>query len=133
MRHERIAWTVRLDAPGAATALLRPEFAGLRHEELRVLYLDAVCLPIALTAERGHDPQRVDVPLRQVVAEALALDAHGLILAHNHPGGDSSPSAADRAVTRRLAEVVGPLGIRLVDHLVFAGARVASFRQLGLL
>jgi DNA repair protein RadC len=61
------------------------------------------------------------------------LESAGIILAHNHPCGDATPSVSDCSSTRRLTCVADALGCRVVDHLVFAGSNVSSFRQLGLL
>jgi DNA repair protein RadC len=54
-------------------------------------------------------------------------------MAHNHPGGDPTPSNADRDATRLLARALDPLGVRLLDHLVIAEGGTVSFRSLGLL
>jgi DNA repair protein RadC len=55
------------------------------------------------------------------------------VLAHNHPSGDPTPSSADKRATMRLACAAEALDCVIVDHLVFGGDRVSSFRQLGLL
>lgn len=78
-------------------------------------------------------PETVELPLRRIFADALRLDAVGLILAHNHPSGDPQPSREDVEATRILAATGDRLGIRLIDHLIFAGARTCSLRGLGLL
>ena len=75
----------------------------------------------------------VDVPVRAVVADALALDAAGGGMAHNHPSGDATPSEADRLLTARLSRALDALGMRLFDHLIFVGDDYASFSGLGLL
>ena len=79
------------------------------------------------------DSSGIDFPIRTIVADALALETSGLILAHNHPSGDPQPSAADLEATRRLLSVARPLGLRVHDHLVFAGRRCVSLREVGLL
>ena len=116
----------------AAVALFAPALAGLLHEELHLALLDdgMRLLKYSTIPGCGHS---VDVPLRALMAEALALDARCLIIAHNHPCGDPTPSQADKAVTRRLAEIAGSLEIRLLDHLIFAGGECVSFREIGLL
>jgi DNA repair protein RadC len=119
------------DSKGAV-ALFAPLLAGLPHEELHVALLDGEMRLIKRTAIPGRGDS-VELPLRALMTEALALDARCLVIAHNHPGGDPTPSQADKAVTRRLAEVAGSLEIRLLDHLIFAGERCASFREMGLL
>ncbi|MFZ5730912.1 MAG: JAB domain-containing protein, partial [Pseudomonadota bacterium] len=64
---------------------------------------------------------------------ALELDASALILAHNHPAGDPTPSSADVEMTRQVAEAARALRISVHDHVVVGAEGVASFRALGLL
>jgi DNA repair protein RadC len=116
----------------SAVTLFGPALAGLPHEELHVALLDAEMRLLKRTTIPGGGDS-VELPLRALMTEALALDARCLVIAHNHPCGDPTPSQADKAVTRRLAEIAGALEIRLLDHLVFAGERCASFRDMGLL
>jgi len=71
--------------------------------------------------------------MRRIAADALRLGAHVIVVAHNHPSGDPTPSAEDCRATARLAEVAETLGIALCDHLVFAQGNWRSFRALGLL
>ena len=80
----------------------------------------------------GH-ASGVAVPLRAVIGDVLALGAAAVVMAHNHPGRDTRPSEADLAVTRRLIGALDALDVRLVDHLVVAGARWSSMRRMGLL
>jgi DNA repair protein RadC len=75
----------------------------------------------------------LDVPLRTVVALALAHDSRFVVMAHNHPSGDPEPSPEDLRTTRRVAGALDLLGIRLVDHLVLAADASVSFRARGLL
>jgi len=85
-----------------------------------------------LTRHEGDD-QGAKFPLRAIIADAAAHGSAGLVLAHNHPSGDSTPSAQDCAVTRRLASAAEALDCTLVDHLVFAGGECTSLRRMGLL
>jgi DNA repair protein RadC len=71
--------------------------------------------------------------VRRILEDALRLGAHGMVVAHNHPSGDPQPSADDVASTRELSETAARLGIRLHDHLIFAGGEAVSLRSLGLL
>ena len=102
------------------------------RETLFVAYLDrtAHCIHVS-----RHDGDTGDVawPLRAILLEAAGRDAAGLIVAHNHPSGDSAPSASDRDATRRLAASADAINLTLVDHLVFAGEECVSFRRMGLL
>lgn len=108
-------------------------FALLELEQVRVAHLDAARGLIAVRDCPIGSRDQVGLPLRAIVADVLALGTHGLLLAHNHPSGDPSPSRADLAATRALAELMRRLDVRLHDHLIFAGGRCASFKVLGLL
>ena len=115
-----------------AARLLAPRFEGARGERIVVLHLGEGRSLLAICEHEG-DVDSAELPLRAIVAEALRLDSRAMIVAHNHPSGDSRPSEADIDATRILAETAGRLDIRLLDHLIFAGADHASFRALGLL
>ena len=110
-----------------------PIFKGLREEKLAVLHLDAERRLLGFVEGRLAAKAELNLPIRAIVADALRFGSAGLILAHNHPSGDESPSAADVEATKRLATVLGELGVALHDHLVFAAGRISSFRLLGLL
>ena len=75
----------------------------------------------------------VAIALRDVVIDALAFDATAVAMAHNHPSGDPTPSAADYAVTRRLARTLDAIGVRLIDHVIVSANGSDSFRARGLL
>lgn len=70
---------------------------------------------------------------REVFRPAIVLCAASLVLVHNHPSGDTTPSEEDLAITRRLKEAGRPLGIELVDHIVVAEAGYTSLRERKLL
>lgn len=107
--------------------------AGAATESIAIVLLDKTGGALGV----HHFPSRrissVDVPLRTVVALALAHDSHHVVMAHNHPSGDPEPSREDVRTTRRLASALDALGIRLVDHLVLAANASVSFRARGLL
>jgi DNA repair protein RadC len=75
----------------------------------------------------------VELPVRRILEDALRLGAKGILIAHNHPSGDAQPSREDIESTRELAETAARLGMRLHDHLIFAGEETASLRSMGLL
>jgi len=115
---------------GAARAL----FGGLaeaRTEIAAVAYLARDGRLLGMRHMHGAHADMVDIPVRWVVADALTFDAAAVVLAHNHPSGDPTPSAADRAATRRLLVALEPIEVRLIDHLVLARGGTASFRALG--
>ena len=102
-------------------------------ETLRVLHINEAGLVVGVTEHSDGLSGRVAVPLRRIVADALAYEATALILSHNHPGGDPRPSRADIAATNHLVRIVAALGIRVHDHIVTGGPRDFSFRAAGLL
>ena len=116
-----------------AADLLEPLFAEAASEKLAVLFLDARRRVIGKEEWPIGSAEAVDLPVRDIADAALRLGCEGLIVAHNHPSGDAQPSRADIEATRRLADTAAHLGIRLHDHLIFAGGNCSSFRQLGLL
>lgn len=115
-----------------AADLLLPRFLYAAREKLVVLYVDRERRYLNTTEVEGSNVE-VSLPVRVIIAAALSCDARGLILAHNHPSGDPTPSQADVRATRRLVEAAAPLGITVHDHLVFAGSECRSYRALGLL
>jgi DNA repair protein RadC len=117
-------------------ALLDYLSALLAHERVecfRVLFLDARNRLLADEAQGQGTINRAPVFPREVARRALELHATAVILVHNHPSGDPSPSKDDVAMTRAIAQALEPLGITLHDHVVVGGAATTSFRQQGLL
>jgi len=109
------------------TALLAYVRLTLQHEpreQFRVLHLDA--------KNRGTVDHAPVYP-REVVRRALELSAKSMIIVHNHPSGDPTPSRADIDMTRRVIEAARALSIEVHDHLVVGRDGVASFKQLGLM
>lgn len=96
----------------------RPRLAGLDHERLYAVLLDARnrVFRIELVARGGL--VGLSVQPREVLGLALRESAAGLILVHNHPSGDPTPSRADREFTERLAAAAEVVGLRLLDHVV---------------
>jgi DNA repair protein RadC len=111
------------------TALLAHE----RVEHFRVLFLETRNRLVADEAQGRGTINRAPVFPREVARRALELHATAIILVHNHPGGDPTPSRDDVAMTRAIRLAVEALGITLHDHVVVGGARTVSFRQDGLL
>jgi DNA repair protein RadC len=70
---------------------------------------------------------------REVIKRALDLGASALILVHNHPSGDPTPSTMDVAITKDIIKAAAPLGITVHDHLIIGRGRHASLRDLGLI
>lgn len=102
-------------------------------EEFRVLFLDRKNVLIADEAQARGTVDHVPVYPREVVRRALELNASALILVHNHPSGDPTPSEADIAMTAQIAQAAGSMGITVHDHLIIGKSRELSFRSQGLL
>lgn len=115
-----------------AAGLFAPLLAHQEAESIAIAYLGDGQLLLG-TGQAPGAADAVELPIRPIIAEALRLNATALILAHNHPGGDPGPSAADIAATRRLAAAAAAVGVRVHDHLIFAGSECRSLRALGLL
>ena len=120
------SWDALLDYCSAA-------MGRAQTEEFRVLFLDRKNI---LLADEVHQRGTVDhtpVYPREVVKRALEFGASALILVHNHPSGDPTPSRTDIAMTREIAAAAKALKIELHDHLVIGRGNHASFKALGLL
>lgn len=102
-------------------------------EQFRVLFLDRKNVLIADEAQAKGTVDHVPVYPREVVKRALELNASALILVHNHPSGDPTPSDADIAMTQQIEMAAQPLSITVHDHLIIGRSRELSFRATGLL
>jgi len=97
-------------------------------EHFRILFLDRKNVLIADEEQSKGTVDHVPVYPREVVKRALELGATALILVHNHPSGDPTPSAADIDMTRQIVQACGVLGITLHDHLIIGKNREVSLR-----
>ena len=116
-----------------AVALLAPLFAGADEERVAAIHLGADRRLIAVTLEGSGGAEEVPLPVAGLLGSALRLGAASLIVAHNHPSGDPSPSLRDREATRQLAEAARAAGLRLLDHIILAGGEARSMAEMGLL
>jgi DNA repair protein RadC len=110
--------------------------ATLAHEQVEqahVLYLDGRNRLLADEAQGRGTVNHTPLYPREVVKRALELHASALVLAHNHPSGDPTPSREDITTTREIKTAAEALRIALHDHVIIARARWLSFRQEGLL
>jgi DNA repair protein RadC len=111
--------------------LLGEEMGHLDQEELHVLLLDCKCKLIRQIPLSVGGLNQSFVHPRDVFREAIRSNAAALILVHNHPSGDPTPSRADIKSTRQLKELGDQLGIRLLDHVVIGGDEAVSIMAMG--
>ena len=123
---------VHIRTPNDALVLFE-ELADGRDERCGFAYLDPEWRLLGSRQTPPGTAHGVEVSLRDVIADVLALGATAVVMAHNHPGGDLSPSAADIAVTRRLVAGLEAIDVRLIDHLVIGRDGYLSMRATGLL
>jgi DNA repair protein RadC len=102
-------------------------------EQFRVLFLDRKNVLIADEEQARGTVDHVPVYPREIVKRALELNASALILVHNHPSGDPTPSDADLAMTAQVQDACHALGLTLHDHLIIGKSRELSFRSAGYL
>ena len=121
-----------LCSPQAVQRLLGPEMAVLAQEQVRVLLLDRKNRVVGQRViYQGNDFSSV-VRLAEVLRPAVVVAAPNIIVAHNHPSGDPTPSPADIRVTKDLAEAAKLLGVELLDHVVIGRGEVTSLKDRGL-
>ena len=122
-------WLVR--TPGDAAEPLVDAMGSLEREELRVLLLDTKNVVVAeRTVYRGNLAGS-SVRVGEVYRDAIRRCAAAIVVAHNHPSGDPSPSGEDLRITAELAEAGRLLDIELLDHLIIGRGRWTSLRAIG--
>jgi DNA repair protein RadC len=114
-------------------AYARLSLAHAAREEFRVLFLDKKNQLILDERMNRGTVDHAPVYPREVVRRALELNASALILVHNHPSGDPTPSAADVEMTRQIVEAAKALGLSVHDHIVVGRDGTASLKALGLM
>jgi DNA repair protein RadC len=109
------------------------QIAHNKVEEFHILFLDRKNVLLKHERQQRGTVDHTPVYTREVVKRALDLGASALILVHNHPSGDPTPSKADIAVTREIVKAAQPLGLTVHDHLIIGRGHHASLRDLNLL
>ncbi|MCH4269675.1 MAG: DNA repair protein RadC [Brevundimonas sp.] len=117
----------------ALTAYLRAALAHAPREQFRILYLDKRNILIREEFRADGTVDHAPVYPREVVRRALELSASAMILVHNHPSGDPTPSRADIDMTRKIIDAAKVFGIEVHDHVIVGREGTKSFRALGLM
>jgi DNA repair protein RadC len=102
-------------------------------EQFRILFLDKRNQMIADEVQQKGTVDHTPVYVREVVKRALELSATAIVLVHNHPSGDPTPSRADIEMTKQIVDAAKPLGVVVHDHIIVGRQGHASFRGLGLI
>lgn len=117
----------------ALLAYVRSQLQHETREQFRVLFLDRKNQLISDELMSHGTVDHATVYPREIARKALELAASSLILVHNHPSGDPTPSRADIDMTREIIDALGPLEISVHDHLIAAKQGVTSFKSQGLI
>lgn len=122
-----------LNSPRAAREYLALRLGGREHEIFMVVFVDAQNRVIAAEELFRGTLTQTSVYPREILKRALALNAAGVILAHNHPSGVAEPSQADRWLTDQLRIVLALVDVQVTDHFIVAGSQALSFAECGYL
>lgn len=122
-----------ITSPAATRRFLAARLRDLQHEVFACLYLDTRHRVIGFEELFRGTIDGASVHPREVVKRVLAVNAAAVVFAHNHPSGVAEPSEADRRLTRRLAEALSLVDVRVLDHFVVGDGEPVSFAELGLI
>lgn len=137
MKVQRAESPALLAGHHAARDFFAPCFVGPGAADTEMLWVAHVddharCIHLGRYGEGRHDA--IGLPVKKIIADAARLGSAGIVLAHNHPSGDATPSAADCRATRTLARAAEAIDVAVVDHLIFAAnSQCQSLRRMGLL
>ncbi|MCD9354702.1 MULTISPECIES: JAB domain-containing protein [Gammaproteobacteria] len=120
-------------SPAAVKEYLHAKLAGFEHEVFAVLFMDTQHRLIEYAEMFRGTIDGASVYPRELVKEALRLNAAAVIVSHNHPSGNPEPSSADRTLTQRLKEALELVEVRVLDHIIVAGTTTTSFAEHGLI
>lgn len=116
-----------ITTPADAAKVLFPVLRDLDHEETWVIFVNMANYPIATKMICSGSLEQTVIDRRKIVKHALDLNATGVILAHNHPSGNPTPSKNDIRETDSIQSALGLFNINLVDHIIIANSKYYSF------
>lgn len=126
------SFRVQVTSPHEVSSLLMGEMRHLEQESFRSILLDARNQVISIEVNSIGGLQNCSAHPREVFKPAIRKNAAAILLVHNHPSGDPTPSQEDVELTRVLVDAGRLLGIEVLDHVIIGDNRYVSFRQLGL-
>jgi len=127
--HERVL----VDDAKVVADLARERVGNLASEEFWVLLLDNANRVLGWERVSQGTVDQTPVYPREILALALARQAAGVIMVHNHPGGDPKPSGKDQEITRQVSLAAHGLGVKVLDHVIVAGKQYFSFKKARLM
>ena len=128
---ETLVQGVNMNSPRQVKEFLTHSIGQLHHEVFMALWLDSQNRLIeAEEMFRGTLSQTAVYP-REMVRHAMAFNAAGVVISHNHPSGEKEPSQADRWLTEQLKTCLGLVAVKLIDHIIIAGNNSLSFCERG--
>ena len=122
----------KIASPDDITNLIGLEMSLLRQEQLRVVLLNTRNDVLAIKTLYQGSTNGIQVRIAEVFREAIRSNAMAIVVVHNHPSGDPTPSAADIRLTLDLEEAGEKLDIKVLDHMIIGHGRNVSMRRLGL-
>ena len=122
-----------LNTTEACVDLLRPHFFGAMDEQVLILCLDAKCRLLCCRQIASGSAVSAELPIQKAAKLALESHAVSVVLSHNHPCGDATPSPEDRHATSLFRDAMQAIGVVLADHIIIAADRYVSMREIGFL
>ena len=130
---ERVDDPPSITTPHDVHKLLAPEMSGLAQEQLRVLLLNTKNVVVGQRVVYQGNISSAIVRPAEVLRPAVVEAVPSIIVSHNHPSSDPTPSPEDAAITRDLSQAAKLLGVELLDHIVIGGDRFVSLKERGLI
>lgn len=121
-------------SPGDAAELFLPEMVGLQHEQMRAMLLDTKNRVLGIPMIYQGSVHTTVIRISELFREAIRQNCTAIIVAHNHPSSDPTPSPEDVAVTKEMVQAGKLLDVELIDHLVIGGGqqKFVSLKERGL-
>jgi DNA repair protein RadC len=129
----RVQRETYIDSPSATKSYLAMKLGRLEHEVFAVVFLNAGNRVIECREMFRGTVTQTSVYPREVVKEALELNASSVLLCHNHPSGSCEPSRADELLTQTLKSALALIDVHVLDHIIVGGGKTLSFAERGLL
>ncbi|WP_076999124.1 DNA repair protein RadC [Variovorax sp. KK3] len=129
----QVRGTYVLESPAVVKDFLRTRMGTLPHEIFAIVHLDSQHRVLEYVEMFRGTVNEASVYPREVLKDVLGRNSAAVMLVHNHPSGSTVPSRADEALTQKLKSALALVDVRVVDHFIVAGDKIASMAELGLM